>query len=111
MLSRFIADASRASVGEESEATVTALPGAAPTRTCPATVTPCAASADRSIPATHGAGSSMTTRYDLEPAFEPIHPRTSIWPSGNRRMESLAARLPATVRMLLVTGTGLAGGS
>ena len=43
--------------------------------------------------------------------MEPIQPRTSMRPSGSRRIDSFAALLPATVRMLLITGTVLDGGS
>src|SRR6188508_408672 len=101
MLSRFIADASRVSGGDESEATETADEEAVPVRTWPVTVTPCAASAVRNVPATHGAGSSITTRYEREPALDPIHPRTSMRPSASRRIVSFAPLLPATVRALL----------
>src|SRR5687768_5487349 len=111
MLSRFITDASRVSGGDASVATATASGDAAPARTWPLTVTPCAASADRSVPATHGAGSSITPRYAREPALDPIHPRTSMRPSVRRRIVSLALLLPATVRVLLMTGTVLDGGS
>src|SRR5688572_3957547 len=111
MLSRFITDASRVSGGDVNDATVTAFDDAAPVRTWPVTVTPCVASADRSAPATHGAGSSITTRYERDPAFEPIQPRTSMRPSVRRRIVSLAPLLPATTRVLLVTGTVLDGGS
>src|SRR6185503_10420837 len=79
--------------------------------TWPVTVTPCAASAVRNMPATHGAGSSITTRYEREPALDPIHPRTSMRPSASRRIVSFAPLLPATVRALLITGTVLDGGS
>src|SRR5688500_6367809 len=111
MLSRFMTAASRVSGGDASVATVTALVGADATRTFPETVRPCAASAEPRVPATHGAGASIPTRYAREPAREPIQPRTSMRPSVRRRIVSFAPLLPATTRVLLITGTVLEGGS